>query len=472
MIEKVKSKIISNITFPLTNWLYNRRNINKNYKFLIRSEIFPQEVLKQIQFEKLLKILRYSKSYVPYYQKKFKELNINDINKLEDIKFIPPLTRQDVIDNHMDMVDYRYVKNLKSIKASSLGPAEPIMFARFKKNKLIRNTSSGSTGYPTTFFEDGSVTSINWSHEMRLKKWFGINPGAKEARLVRLSTEYTPGDKTINFRKTLWNQFLLPGVNLQDMDYDFIYKSLSEFKPRVLWGFTSAITGISEYIKKNNLKIYHPDLIITWAAPLYSYEKEMVSDVFKCQVTNIYGTRELGHIAGLCKEGNLHINQENYIVESFKVNSQNNYDGYNELLATLLVESPMPFIRYHTGDIGNVNSINCRCGKNLEIIEDFLGRTGEVYITKNGKMISPNFWCRTFMEKNRANSIKRFQIIYKKNGKIQINIVKNSNYNTDIENDLTKYLINNFSNEIQFYFKYLENIKPQISGKYQMVIKE
>jgi phenylacetate-CoA ligase len=473
MTENVKNKIIGNITFPFTNWLYNRKHINYTYYKLLKSEKYSQEFLREIQFNKLIKVIRYAAKYVPYYQKRFRDIGfeISDIRQIEDVKIIPSLTRQDVIDNHHEMVDYRMKKYLTSANESSRGPAEPIMLARFRRNRLVRNTSSGSTGYPTTFYEDGSVTALNWAHELRLKKWYGINPGDREARLVRLSTEYMPSDKKLLFRKALWNQLLLPGVNLTDKEYDFISTSISDFRPRVIWGFTSAITGLSEYIGSTGKKIFSPDLIITWAAPLYQHEKSLIEEVFKCPVTNIYGTRELGHIGGFCNEGNLHINQENYLVESCAVDPESHDPDYNELLVTLLADSPMPFIRYHTGDIGKTNSTNCKCGKKLIVIEDFLGRTGEIFITKNGRMISPNFWCRTFMEKKRANSIKRFQIVYKKNGKIQINIVINENYNQEIESDLKKYLLNNFSEEL-YYFEYPEDIKPQISGKYQMVVKE
>jgi len=471
MFERLKKNIVGNITFPMTNWLYNRRNVNKNYKKMIKSEYYSQERLQNIQFEKLKKILTYANQFVPFYQKRFKEVGfeVNDLKTFDDLKKIPCLTRQDVIDNHNDMVDIRLINFIKAAENSSRGPAEPILFARFKKDRLIRNTSSGSTGYPTTFYEDGSVTGMNWAEELRFKKWYGINPGEKEARLVRFSTDYMPCDKKIRFRKILWNQLLLPGVNLQEKDYDYICKQLVEFKPKVLWGFTSALTGVANYILSTNSykNLIKPELIITWAAPLYDHERQILNDVFNCSVTNIYGTRELGHIAALCSNGRFHINQENYFVENEKIDSLS-----SELLVTSLVKSPMPFIRYRTGDLGIVKSYDCKCGKSLQIIDEFLGRTGEVFITSNGKMISPNFWCRTFMEKSRARSIQRFQVIYKKDKSIKILLVKNSNFTTEIESDLKKYLITNFSEEVPFTFEYVSEIKPQISGKYQMVVKE
>ena len=72
----------------------------------------------------------------------------------------------------------------------------------------------------------------------------------------------------------------------------------------------------------------------------------------------------------------------------------------------------MPFIRYRMGDIGDVKPSRCQCGRTLQVIENLLGRTGEIFITKDGRMISPNFWCRTFMSGKVSGAIRRFQVVY------------------------------------------------------------
>jgi len=469
MINYLHKKIVSLITFPLTSWLYNRKNIKKNFYFFIRTEKKKQNIISNIQHSRIKKVLEYAEKWVPFYKERFKNAGFKAVNfnNFNDLKIIPPLTREDVINHKKELLDVRYQNSSEIADKSKRGPAEPVLFARFKKHKLVRNTSSGSTGYPTVFYENGSITANNWALELRLKKWYGINPGDNEARLVRMATDYMPSDKVIIFRKLLWNQLLLPGVNLGAKDYKIILDKLNIFKPKSLWGFTSSLTGLAEYIIENNLKFnFSPKVIITWAAPLYDHEKTLLEKVFKCPITNIYGMREVGHIASFCFENHLHIHQESHFVENEKTGEN------TELFVTPLIISPMPFIRYKTGDLGLVQDTTCSCGKNLQEIDQFLGRTGEIYKTKTGQMISPNFWCRTFMDEKRANSIKRFQVIYKRNGDIKILLVKKDSYTDEIEKELKKYLIYHFTNKIKFNFEYLKDIKPQISGKYQMVIKE
>lgn len=474
-LDSLKESFIGYVSFPLSSYLMNRRGIIKKFSKLKKSEWFAEDRLKEIQLEKLKKLLEYANTWVPYYTKTFKEAGFSpkDIKQLDDIKMLPILSRQDVIDHHKEMVDIRYQASVKIADDSKKGPGEPIAFARFLKNNLIKNTSSGSTGAPTVFYEDGSVTALNWANELRMRSWYGIGPGAKEARMARISNEYMPKSKVLLRRRYLWNQQILPGINLSDEDYEFCCQSIEDFKPKVFWGFTSALYGLAQYIEKNrkNLLTHRPELVITWAAPLYEHEKQLLTSVFACPVTNIYGTREVGHIAGICPNGSFHINQESLFVETEDNAEGFKEKGIGEILVTNLEITPMPFIRYRMGDIGKIASSDCSCGRSLQVIKNFLGRTGEVFITQDGRMIAPNFWCRTFMDKTLANAIKRFQVIYKKNSTVLIKIVRNEAFSQNMEMLLREKMDRNFhSNKVEF--EYVSKIDPQISGKYQMVINE
>ena len=121
----------------------------------------------------------------------------------------------------------------------------------------------------------------------------------------------------------------------------------------------------------------------------------ILRDVLNCHVTNIYGAREVGHIAMRCPEGNFHINEENLLVEEEE--PSNGKESAGELLVTTLDATIMPFLRYRMGDLGRLARKECTCGRSLLLLEELVGRTGEIFRTRDGRMISPNFWCRTFM---------------------------------------------------------------------------
>ncbi|MCK9417940.1 MAG: hypothetical protein M0R70_01015 [Nitrospirae bacterium] len=472
-LEDLRDRFIGTLVFPFTSLLMNRRGINRMHRAFLGSEHYSVEQAREIQLIKMRRMITHVDAWVPYYTKKFKTLGFapGDIKTLEDIKAIPPVSRQDVIDHHRDMVDKRLRSSVEKADARTRGPGEPIPFAFFRRHKLVRNTSSGSTGAPTVFYEDGSTTARNWALELRLKSWYGVGPGAREARMARLSTAYDPASTQLKLRSALWNQLVLPGVNLTDRDCEDSLHRLAAFKPKVLWGFTSALTALASYAQKSGKAALLPriQLVIAWAAPLYDHEKELLREVFQCPVTNIYGAREVGHIAAICPEGSFHINDESLYVETAGPN-----DGATEgeILVTTLEDSPMPFIRYRTGDLGRISESNCACGRTLRVFDSLLGRTGEVFITKDGRMISPNFWCRTFMDRKLAGAVERFQVVYQSPESMKIRIVKGSTYTEKTEEHLKAHLKNNFHSSMKTQFEYVGEIEPQISGKYQMVIKE
>jgi phenylacetate-CoA ligase len=254
-------------------------------------------------------------------------------------------------------------------------------------------------------------------------------------------------------------------VNLTAKEFEFISGRLGTFRPRSIFAFTSAVAGLARHLKENGRSpgSWRPDLIIAWAAPLYDHEREIIGDVFRCPISNIYGLREVGHIGSTCPEGSLHVFQESHFLET---------DDKGELLVTFLRPSPMPFIRYRTGDIGELSHERCRCGRTSQVIRQFHGRTGEIYITPGGQMFSPNFWCRTFMNARLADAVKRFQIIYTKDNKLRIKLEVGAARRLEVEEILRATISKNFGPSMEIRFDYVETIPPQLSGKYQMVIVE
>ncbi len=464
MFKKLHETVIANLLFPLSQNVYNRRGIISEYRRYLSAEHSSRGTLKAVQNEQICRVLSHASRWVPYYGKllgKFKK-SADTIDQLPHL--LPPLSREAVIEHKYDLLDNRYLGSISEADRFARGPGEPLPFSSFKSYPLVRNTSSGSTGTPVVFYEDGVVSATSWANELRVKRWFGIEPGSRESRLVRVTPEYVLKSRVNTWRKRLWNQQVLPGVNLTQREYKIIAEQWNLFNPRAVWGFSSAVVGLARYILENPKELQcRPQLIITWAAPLYIHEKAIVEEAFKTSVTNIYGMREVGHIGAFCPEGSLHLFGESHYLET---------DENGELLVTYLKPSPMPFIRYRTGDLGEAVYEKCPCGRNLLVIKNFVGRTGEIFYTKEGNMISPNFWCRTFMNADLALKVKRFQVVYTKDKDLRLKMILDPQFRADTETVLTKLIHKNFGNTTKLFFDYVDTISPQLSGKYQMVVNE
>jgi phenylacetate-CoA ligase len=467
IIDTVHAGLVRSLLFPFSQHLYNRRGIRAEYRKSARTEYWAEDQIAVLQIKELRAVLEHAYRHVPYYERLFNDIGIRpgDIRTLDDLRQIPALSRDDVIAHRLDLVDRRFRSSIDGADSSKRGPAEPIPFAGLRRHPLVRNTSSGSTGAPTVFYEHGKVSAMSWANELRVKRWYGISAGQRETRLVRVSPEYVLKSKANRIRRFLWNQWMLPGVNLSKRHYELIVDHLGSFRPKVIWAFTSAAAGLARHIwdEGENNPPWKPALIIAWAAPLYDHERKIMEQVFGCSISNIYGLREVGHIGSTCPAGSLHVFQESHLLER---------DESGELLVTFLRPSPMPFIRYRTGDIGELAHETCACGRNLQIISQLHGRTGEIYVTQDGRMFSPNFWCRTFMDARLAAAVKRFQIIYKKGNMILVKLIVDEDERPSVEIMLRQTIQKNFGDGMTARFEYFDDIAPQVSGKYQMVIIE
>jgi phenylacetate-CoA ligase len=476
LTEEINQLLVGRIAFPAINYVLNRRDIIGRYSELLATEHSPKDALTELQFQKLSAVLRHACTRCPFYARRFKEIGLvpEDIKTLADFRHIPALDRRDVIEHRLELVDVRYRDSVAAADRAAQTPGSPISFARFRKHRLIRNTSTGSTGTPTVFYEDGSTTALNWVHEQRLKRWFGLGPGAREARMKGTPTGYAAKSKLRSAREYLWNQMVLPGVFLSDREYEFSLQEIRRFRPRVLWGATPALTGLAKYVQRTDQDVSpcHLDLVISWAAPLYEHEKEFVSDVFECPVTNIYGSREVGHVAMTCPHGSIHLNQENYLVEVEGAAMEGENAGPGEVLVTPLYESPMPFLRYRIGDLAVMGGNDCPCGRSLGTLKKILGRVGEVILTKNGRLIEPTFWCLAFMAGRPSEDVEKFQVIYRRDDCIRLRIVRRAGYSGETEAELRRYVDKSFPPGTQIEFEYVSHIKPQPSGKYMIVVYE
>lgn len=475
-LEALQDFVVGRLTFPLTNHLLNRRHIIRTYRSLVRTERFSADELAGLQLGNLKRVLAHAQRWSPYYRELFRSLGFDPaaIRSVGDLRQLPPLSRETIIEHRREMVDRRLRPSVEVAEHSGRPPGSPIPFAVFRRNRLVRNTSTGSTGAPVIFYEDGSASAMNWAHEMRLKARFGVGPGAREARFARVSSEYLPKSRTLNIRRHLWHQLVVPGMNVSDADFRHCFERIRTFRPRVLFGLTSAMTGFAEYLRKEGLAAsIHPlDVIVTWAAPVYEPERQLLAAAFGCPVSNIYGSREVGHVACECPRGRLHVNQEHYYVEIEPVADGGPADGAGEILVTPLFETPMPFVRYRVGDVGRLAAEPCPCGRGHAVLDELLGRSGEVFTTRDGRIIAPNFWCRTFMGDGLGDAVERFQVVLRDDETIRFRVVPRSCYTPETENRIRDYLAPNLPRRTRLEFQYVSRIDPQPSGKYQMVVDE
>lgn len=466
----------ASISFPLTNYLYNRKHIARGAAELSRLQWMSADEIGHRQLERLRHRLAYAAQWVPFYQRRFREVGLDPrgVHSVADLQQIPPLTREDVVQHRYELIDRRLLASAKV--ADRRGPAglsKPVPLAALRRHRLFKESSSGSTGEPLVYYDDGSINAASWAFELFYRSWFAIPPFAREVRMLRLPPGPLAMDQHLRLRKLLWRQVHVPGLNLGPREYDMARRTIEDYRPVCLWGATSALAGLADYMLDRGCELPQPPrLVITWSEPLNPHEVELLQRAFGAPVTNLYSSHEIGHLACRCPSGSLHVNQQDVLVEVGSDHVQVEESGAGDLLVTQLYESPMPFIRYELGDVGVIDGSDCGCGRRLQVIGNLIGRSHELFETSDGRTVSPGFWVSLFRRDHLAGFVKRFQVTYRPNDEISIKIVKREGYPMSTEDELRHLIRQSFNPTTRIDWTYVGEIPPEPSGKIPLVKRE
>ena len=111
------------------------------------------------------------------------------------------------------------------------------------------------------------------------------------------------------------------------------------------------------------------------AATLTEAARRQIESATGLAVQQPYGLNEIGAVAGRCVAGRYHVNAEHCVVE---VVDENNRPckprEFGRVLVTALTNVVMPLIRYDTGDVAEVVSGECACGRTLPAFGRIMGR--------------------------------------------------------------------------------------------------
>ena len=373
-------------------------------------QCWPVERLEKMQQRRLASLVRYAYGNVPYYRRCFDKVGITpgSITGLKDLHHIPITHKRDL---------------------SQLEPRE-VIAANRPIHSLKRHRTGGSTGLPLTIYssvltEDLRVASLYAA--------FLVN-GYRPYQTIALLQAAPPKNSLIN-RIGLFQRIDIP----YHLEIEQQLERLVQCQPAVLEGYPSRIGHVAREIIKKGLDRIGPKLIITNSEVLTVEIRGVIREAFGIDPTNVYDTWEFGNIAWECpyKEG-LHINSDRMIVEIVK-------DGQpvtgipGEIVITDLYNEAMPFIRYATGDIGQLSAKNCPCGRTFPLLQNLVGRRSERLLLSDGSEVMATLPITTLLKNIRG--LCEFQAIQHKIGEISVSVVVDNKFSAAEEIKIQTLLV-------------------------------
>lgn len=430
------------IYYPVTFLL--GMNLNKYFNELSISQRFPKEKLDEIKLLKLNTILQHSKLNIPYYKRNLEKYSLDKLSEIQEL----PLIDKEIIR-----------EDPTRFKASNLSRG------------VMSKTTGGSTGAPVTIFKTKEAMARELAATWRGYQWADIGIGDRQARFWGV-----PHDKESKLKSYIidfiCNRYRCSAFAFSDSDLEKYNRYLKWLKPKYFYGYVSMLVQFAEYYRKHGISCpYKLKCIITTSEVLTGSDRRLLQEVFQCRVYNEYGCGEIGTIAHECEEGNLHINDENIIVEILDSNQKSvNVGESGEIVVTELNNFAMPLIRYRIADYGSLSSSVCKCGRRLTILKKVQGREYDFLINSAGEMFHGEFFLYIVEDiKKNGASLNGIQFIQKNRNELNIKIVPGSGFINEHKYYIENRIREKFDSKIKIKFTEEPFIEREKSGKMRVV---
>lgn len=434
--------------FKISDYLYPIEIIML-YWFLKRSREFSYQQLVDHQNEKLRSIIQHAYQHVPYYHQLFDEHGIKpgDIQTVDDLPVIPVLTKEIIRERYDDLI---------ADNAEQFNP--------------YQNKTSGSTGSPLKFLQDKRVSIARFTFFWRIWKMAGYKPYMRWAQIdgMFLGSEENPW----NYNRTL-NSLQISAFYLDHQNCKRILDKLSEFKPKILRGYPTAIFTLAQFIDHTSYTFNFPvKSIITYSENLLPEYRSKIEKVFECPVHDVFSQWEGVCIISECERNQLHQHMEFSAMELLNEDNQPVEDHEEgEITATSFYNYSMPFIRYKTGDLASTSPVSCSCGQNHQVVENLLGRKRDVLYNTQGNLVSfQGFQLYALTTYENVEGLLQTQIVQNSLDKVQVYIIlQDPSIAGRVEKELINTIKTRLGSDMNIEFIQTDSIPKQNNGKTPLI---
>lgn len=353
--------LVKHVLFPLHERL-KRKPTFRWLQELERTQWMDLDRLHEYQFLRMRRLLDFAYAHVPYYRSLLDDCGLppERVKSVAEFESIPFLTR--------DLLRTRF----ESLRATVPMP------------DVSRKSSGGSTGVPVTIEVDMARMGISEAARLRVHRWFGLEPGAREVVLWGSPIELGRQGRARQLRDLLLNSRLLSAFDMGEPALERHAAHIARFRPQKMYGYASSLFLLASYFRRRGLPP-PPGLkaVFTTAEPLFDFQRAVIREAFGCPVGVEYGSRDGGLVALECPQGGLHVFTEGMYVEIADPDA----DGRGEVVLTCLDSLCFPIVRYRTGDIATLDPSPCPCGRALPKLKQVEGRRTDFLVTPTGRVL-------------------------------------------------------------------------------------
>ena len=335
---------------------------------------------------------------------------------------------------------------------------------------VFRYTTGGSSGEPLIFHFGRARQASDAAGRMRARRWWGVDPGEREAYLWGAPVELNKTDRIKTLRDRLVNQMVLNAFAMSPERMDDYLDALERWQPKCLYGYASSVALLAAHAEARKRKLHLPTLRVacTTGEPLYPHQRELIARIFGSPVANEFGSRDIGFTAHEAPGGQMLMMSESHIIEVLDEAGQPVAPGEaGEAVITGLASQGQPFIRYRTGDVLRLSNEPAAGGRGLHVIAEVTGRQTDFVVAADGRVMHA---LAVIYVLRAVPGIARFKCIQHAPDRMEVQIVPSVGWNDVARNAVVTGLRARLGEALKVELRLLDVIPPEASGKHRYVV--
>ncbi len=448
MVEALKllSSIVGN---EMPNSLIYGRFYRNKYKYLIKSQNFSKEKIKDIQFEKLKIIVTTCFNRNLFYHRYYKEHGFTPecLKTISDINKIPTINKSIV------------KQNIELISSTS------------SKMYFVSGSHTGGTSSTPMYFPETIVSKVfERAFYTRFLDWHGICETDKKITFkggysdTSFNWLYNPLLKSIIFRLR----------DISEEPFKKISKIVQKIKPKaIVYSYPSLVYAYALMINQGILpKPASLENIICSSETIHSYQIKEIESAFNTTPIDSYGQNERVSLVQQCPQKEYHIIPEYGITEILDENNNHvvKEGKTGEITGTGFLNSAFPLIRYKTDDFAVLGSKqNCSCGLPFQRLKKIIGRCGDFLKTEDGTWFSAPIIEFTI---DNFKNFKDIQLVQKNIKQVTVLLNPDDNYTSGDGKKVISDLTKRTHNRIEFTLKIVDHINKPKNFKKRLIVSE
>ncbi|MDR1738314.1 MAG: AMP-binding protein [Candidatus Symbiothrix sp.] len=332
----------------------------------------PAEI-KHFQEEKLREALLYLQNHSPFYQRLFKENNVDiqQIKYLEDLQQIPFTAKQDLQVHNED-------------------------FLCVPREKIIDFiTTSGTLGDPVTFaMTDRDLDRLAYNEKISFA-CAGVKPTDIVQLMTTIDKRFMAGLAYFLGLRALGAGVIRVGNGIPELQWD----TINRIRPNTIMCVPSFILHIIKYAEEHGIDYRNSSVkkVVCIGENLREQDFSLnllgkrIKEKWDIELYSTYASTEMATTFAECEYGcGGHHHPELVICEV--IDSEGNIvpDGeIGELVVTTLGVEGMPLLRFKTGDLVSFHTEKCRCGRHSMRVSPVVGRANHLLKYKGTTLYPP-----------------------------------------------------------------------------------